>query len=87
MLRQTRQARQSETRENPPHLFAAQNNGQLLLARRPQDAEDGPITVERSFVEKLDAADGDGRSVSRVMFDVFDVEKVLAQLFLVDQVG
>ena len=78
--------RQSDERQNLAHFFAAQNNRQLLLARRAQDTEDGPIALKGAFVEKLDAEDSDGRSVARVMFDVFDIEKVLTQLFFCYQV-
>ena len=37
--------------------------------------------------EELEATDGDGHGVAGVMFDILDEEKVLAQLFLGDQVG
>jgi hypothetical protein len=49
--------------------------------------EDGPRAVEGLFVEELDAAEGDGHRVARVMFDILDEEEVLAQLFLGHQVG
>ena len=77
---------QSDAADDLAHLFAAEDDWQLLFARRAQDAEEGPVAVQRPFVEELDAADGDGGSVAGVVFDVLDIEEVLAQFFLGDQV-
>ena len=80
-------ARQSHLSENLSHFREAEDDRQLLLRRRSQDAQDGPRAVEGLFVEELDAAEGDGHRVAGVMFDILDEEEVLAQLFLGQQVG
>jgi hypothetical protein len=79
--------RQSDVTENLTHLCEAEDDGQLLLRRRTHDAEDGPATVERLFVEESDPADGDGHRVAGVVFDVLEMEEVLPQFFLADQLG
>src|SRR5215510_3499133 len=57
-------ARQSDVTENLTHLREVQDDGQLLLRRWSYQTEGGPIFFQRALKEKLDAADGDGRSVA-----------------------
>ena len=49
--------------------------------------ERGQRTLERVFVEELQAAKGDGGAAARPVFDVFDVEKVLPQFLVADLIG
>jgi len=58
-----------------------------MLRRRAHDIEERPVSVERLLKEEPDSAQGDGGRVARVMFDVDEVEEVLAEFFLGDQVG
>jgi hypothetical protein len=48
--------------QNPPHFLLAQDHRELLLARRPEEAQGGPIAVQRLLVEELDPAQRDGRA-------------------------
>ncbi len=41
--------------KDPPHLVAAQHNGELLLAFGARDVEDRPRSPERLLIEELDA--------------------------------
>jgi hypothetical protein len=66
---------------------ASKDDRQFLFWGWADQVEGGPIFFQRAFKEKLDAADGDGGRAAGVMFDVLDLEEVLAQLFLGDQVG
>jgi hypothetical protein len=43
--------------------------------------------VQGALEEESNAADGDGGSAARLMFDILEEEKVLAQFFLADQIG
>ena len=60
------------------HLRHAEDDRQLFLARRAHQIERGPMLVQRALEEEPDAADGDGGSGPRVVFDVLEIEEVMA---------
>ncbi len=49
-------------------------------------AENGPYAPQRMLVEEADATDSNGHGGTGIVFDVFEVEEMLAQLILTDQV-
>ena len=77
-------AKPSDLRENLSHFFPAEDDGQLLFARRAYQLECGERTLEGVLVEELQAAQGDGGAAARPVFDILNVEKVLPQFFVVD---
>src|SRR5215813_1470868 len=78
--------RQSDVGKEVEHFGEAEDDGQLLFRRRAHDVEGGPFFLQRVLKEELEPTDGNGHGVARVMFDILDKEKVLAQFFLADQV-
>lgn len=73
--------------EDGPHLVAAQDDRELLLARGPGHLEHGPRATERLLVEELDAAEGDRVCPSRDVLDRAQVNEVLTDLFFRERVG
>jgi hypothetical protein len=55
-------------REDLTHFFPAQDDGQLLFAWRAHHLERGQGTLERVFIEELQAAQGDGGAAARPVF-------------------
>jgi hypothetical protein len=80
-------AGKSDGVKNHSHLIDAEDGWELLLARGANQGEGGEVSVEGLLEEELDGADGDGGGAAGVVFDIPDVEEVLAQFFLSDQVG
>src|SRR5436309_1380398 len=68
--------------QNPVHFLPAQDDGQLLLRTWPDKPQRGPVTLECSLIEELDAAQGDRRSRARHLPVVGQVQEILPQLFL-----
>jgi hypothetical protein len=75
-----------EEMENSANLIRAEDNWKLLLAMGTDKVENGKISVEGMFEEKLDAAQSNRDGRARVFLDIFEIEKILSQLFLRDQV-
>src|SRR5258705_5799144 len=65
--------RQSDATENLAHFRQAEDDRQFLLGRSPHEVEGAPIFVQGALKEELDAANGDGGSGARVMFDVLNI--------------
>jgi hypothetical protein len=74
-------------RENLSDFFPAEDDGQLLFSRWTHELERGEGTLQGVLVEELQAAQRDGGAAARPVFDVFDVEKVLAEFFVANLVG
>src|SRR4030095_14706730 len=71
-------ARQSDATEYLSHFRQAEDDGQFLFWGWTHQTEGGPILFQRALKEELNAADGDGGRAARVMFDVLEIEEVLA---------
>jgi hypothetical protein len=70
----------ADTGENPPHLVAAQDDGEFLLALGPGDVEHIPRPRERLLIEELDPAESDGVRAARDLLDGAQVEEILADV-------
>ena len=79
-------AREPDAIENLADLFEAQDDRELLFARRANEAEYGKVFVESVLEEKLDAAQGNGDAAAGVILDILDVEEILSKFFLGDQI-
>jgi hypothetical protein len=73
--------------QNPPHLLAAQDNGEFLLALGAGHVEHGPLAPQRLLIEELDAAERDGVGAAGDVLDGGEVEQILAQLLFRERVG
>jgi hypothetical protein len=73
--------------ENPPHLVAAQDGREFLLALGPRDVEHIPRPRERLLIEELDTAEGDGVGAARDLLDGAQVEEILADVLFRELVG
>jgi len=79
-------ARQSNQSQKLSHFGHTEDDRQLPFGGWADDVESGPLLIQGVLKEELEPADGDGHSVARVVFDILQIEEVLAQLFLGDQV-
>ena len=73
--------------ENPPHLLAAQDHGELLLALGAGDVEHGPLPRERLLIEELEATERDGVGAAGDLLDSAQLEQVLPDLVFRELVG
>ena len=72
--------------ENAAHFLDAEDNRQLLFPLGPDEFDRWPIAPAGVVVEELDAAQGDGDGCPGVLFDIGEVEEILAEFLLGDPV-
>ncbi len=73
--------------ENIVDFTDTQDDRQFLLFARPNQVKCFPLALERVLEEKLDAAQRLGAGATRYFFLVFDIQKLVAQLFFGNLVG
>jgi hypothetical protein len=78
---------QSDAAQYLSDFVWSEDHREFLLARRSDEVEDGPLSVQSLLEEELDAANGDGAGGPRPLLDILDVEEVLSEFFLGDEVG
>ena len=67
-------------------FLTCQNNRQPFLTLRTDEVKRCPLFFERLDKEEFDAAKGDGYGGAFPLFDVFNVEEVVAEFFFSDLV-
>src|SRR6266487_52419 len=60
------------------HFGLAEDRRQLVLGRRANEGQSGPVTPQRTFKQKLDATDSDGERGARELTLIAKVEEVVA---------
>jgi hypothetical protein len=68
-------------------LCGTEEDRECLFAWGPDEGQGGPCPRQGVFIDKLDAAQGNGTGTARVGLDVFEIETGGPEFFLGDAVG
>jgi hypothetical protein len=68
-------------------FFTAEDDGQFPLAGSPHEGQRWPLFLESLIVEELNAAQGNGGGASGVVLDVFQGEKIVSRILVVELSG
>ena len=82
----TRSAGTADLREHACHLVRAQHHRQLLWLGRADEVAEWPGTLEGVGKEKLQGIEGNVNSIGREVFDIAEIEEILADFFVGNQV-
>ncbi len=80
-------AGKSDAVQNRSNLFKAQDDRKFLLSRGTDESQSAPLALESMLEEEFDAAKSNGAGRTGELFDIFEVEEILAKVFFGDQIG